>query len=154
MQVKVNVDVVVRFACACEPFTGLAPLHAPDAVQAVALVEDQLSVDEPPLTTVVGDALNVTDGSGGAVTVTVTDCVAEPPAPLQDRAKDVLAVSTPVDTEPEVALFPLQPPEAVQKVALVDDQLSVDEPPLAIVVGVAVSVTDGAANCVTVTLTD
>jgi hypothetical protein len=46
-----------------------------DAVQAVALVEDQASVVEPPEITEVGLAEKETVGTGGgaAVTVTITD---------------------------------------------------------------------------------
>ena len=57
-----------------------------------------------------------------------------------------MALKAPVELEPEVERAPLQPPEAVQPVALVDDQFSVAEPPLATLVGVAVSVTVGAAG--------
>lgn len=39
---------------------------------------------------------------------------------------------------------PLQPPDAVQEVALVDDQLSVEALPLETLVGLAASVTGGA----------
>jgi hypothetical protein len=53
-------------------------------VQLVALVEDQLSVDVPPLATVVGFAEIVTVGTGGvALTATVAVCNVEPPGPLQ-----------------------------------------------------------------------
>jgi hypothetical protein len=45
---------------------------------------------------------------------------------------------------------PLQPPEAVQEVALVELQVNVDVPPLTIVVGFAVSVTVGLGAIVTV----
>jgi hypothetical protein len=58
------------------------PLHPPEAVQLVALVEDQVSVELPPLETPVGLALSETLG-GEAETVTLADCDAEPPAPLQ-----------------------------------------------------------------------
>jgi hypothetical protein len=44
---------------------------------------------------------------------------------------------------PEVALLPDQPPEAAQEVALVEDQVSVDDPPLATDVGFAASDTVG-----------
>ena len=64
-----------------------------------------------------------------------------------------MALKAPVDREPEVERAPLQPPEAVQPVALVDDQFSVAAAPLATLVGVAVSVTVGAAG-VTVTVAD
>jgi hypothetical protein len=53
-------------------------------VQLVALVDDQLSVDVPPLATVEGFALIVTVGAGGkALTATVAVCAIDPPAPLQ-----------------------------------------------------------------------
>lgn len=48
-----------------------APDQPPDAVQAVALVEDQLKVELPPEDTLAGLALRET--VGGAVTVTVAD---------------------------------------------------------------------------------
>ena len=58
------------------------PDVAPEAVQPVALFVDQVRFDAVPLATVVGFAEIVTVGGGG-VTVTVTDWLAEPPAPLQ-----------------------------------------------------------------------
>ena len=51
---------------------------------------------------------------------------------------------------PLAVFVPLQPPVAVHDVALVEIQVSVDIPPLAIVVGFAVSVTVGAGAIVTV----
>ena len=50
----------------------MVPLQPPEAVQEVALVEDQLSVEPLPEVTVLGLALNVTVGAGAA-TVTVVD---------------------------------------------------------------------------------
>jgi hypothetical protein len=47
------------------------------------------------------------------------------------------AVSAPVDTDPEVALLPVQAPDAVQLVTFVLDHESVLAPPEAIVVGLA-----------------
>ena len=67
-----------------EPLVAIAPLHAPDAAQEVALVDDQDSDDALPLVTVLGLAFKVTVGAG-ELTVTVADCVALPPAPLQVR---------------------------------------------------------------------
>ena len=61
-----------RAAVDDEPLVPRVPDHPPDAVQAVALVEDQLSVDFPPLATLVGLALNVMLG-GGVDTDTVVD---------------------------------------------------------------------------------
>lgn len=64
--------------------TGLLPDHPPDAVHAVALVDDQLSVAAAPLLTVLGAAVRLTVGAG-VLTETVVDCVALPPAPLHAR---------------------------------------------------------------------
>ena len=64
------------------PLVGSFPDQPPEAVQAVALLEDQLSVADPPLLTLVGLALRLTDGAG-VETLTVTDWLALPPAPLQ-----------------------------------------------------------------------
>jgi predicted metal-dependent TIM-barrel fold hydrolase len=52
---------------------------------------------------------------------------------------------------PPVGSLPLQPPEAVHELVLVLDHVSVDDCPMLIEVGVAISVTVGPA--VTVTLT-
>lgn len=56
----------------CEPFTALVPDQAPEAVQAVAFVDDHVSLELLPLATVLGLAIRVTVGAG-AVTETVTD---------------------------------------------------------------------------------
>ena len=53
---------------------------------------------------------------------------------------------------PEVALLPDQTPEAVQAVALVDDQVSVLLSPVLIEAGVALRLTVGAAALATVTV--
>ena len=69
----------------CEPLKPLLPDHAPEALQEVALMLDQAIVEPLPEFTVLGVALRVTAG-GRDGTVTVTDCVAEPPSPLQVRS--------------------------------------------------------------------
>jgi hypothetical protein len=79
------------------------------------------------------------------VTVTVADCEAEPPAPLQVIVNFVVAARDGVVFEPLVGSLPVQPPEAVQEVALAVDQVSVDAVPLLTVLGLAASVTAGAA---------
>ena len=56
-----------------------------------------------------------------------------------------LAVRVSVDSLPE-AVLEATPQEEVQDVAFVDDQVSVEEPPFAIDVGVAVSETVGAGS--------
>lgn len=128
------------------------PVQAPEAEHEVAFFVDQASVEAVPELTVLGEALNVTSG-GNAETVTMADCVAEPPAPVQVSSYSVVLESAPVDQVPLVATMPFQPPEAVQAVALAELQLKVDVPPLAIVGGDADSVTVG-ASVVTTTSAD
>jgi hypothetical protein len=71
------------------PEVALAPDQAPEAEQEVALVEDQVSVEDPPLVTVVGFAASDTVGTGGGggvpCTVTVADALALPVDPEQVR---------------------------------------------------------------------
>ncbi len=64
-----------------EPLIPTLPDQPPEAVQAVALVEDQLNVDALPLVIVLGLAVKLSVGTG-AVTDTVADCVALPPVPV------------------------------------------------------------------------
>ena len=109
------------------------------------MVEVQVRVDALPLLTLAGLALNDTVGAAGAETVTVADCDAEPPAPVQVSVNFVVDVRAGVVCEPAVACEPLQPPEAEQAVALVDDQVNTAVAPLLIVTGFAVRVTAGAA---------
>jgi len=66
----------------CEPLTGMLPDQAPEAEHDVALAADQASVEPLPLITELGLAPRLTAG-GGEVTVTVADCEALPPAPVQ-----------------------------------------------------------------------
>ena len=127
----------------CVPLIASAPLHPPDAVQEVALVEDQDSVELPPFATVLGLALRLTVGAGD-VTVTVEDCAALPPVPVQVSVYVALAVSAPVDEEPLMALLPDQAPDAVQAVALVLDQVKVEVFPLSMELGLAARLTVGA----------
>jgi hypothetical protein len=62
----------------------LAPLHPPDALQEVALLLDQVSEEVAPEFTVLGVAVRVTTGAL-LETVTVADCAALPPLPVQLR---------------------------------------------------------------------
>ena len=110
-------------------------------------------MDALPLATLVGLALNDTVGAGGAETLTVVDCDAEPPVPVQVSVNFVVAVRAGVARDPAVASAPLQPPEAAQAVALVDDQVNDDVEPLWTVAGFAVRVTVGAGE-VTETVAD
>jgi hypothetical protein len=128
----------------CVPLVPSVPVHAPEAVQEVALVEDQLNVELPPLATLVGLADSDTVGAG-ADTVTVADCEADPPDPVQASVNLVVAVSAGVLAEPLIGSDPLQPPDAVHELALLDDQVSAEAPPLVTVLGLAERVMAGAA---------
>jgi hypothetical protein len=67
----------------CDPLSALAPDQDPAAVQAVALVADQVKVALLPFATVLGLAARVMVGTG-CVTETVADCAAVlPPVPVQ-----------------------------------------------------------------------
>ena len=137
----------------CEPVNAWLPDQPPEAVQAVALVEDQVRVDAVPLLTVLGLAEKLTVGDG-VVTDTVADCVALPPDPVQVSEYVALAVSAPVDCEPVRGSAPDQAPEAVQAVALVEDQVRVALPPLETVLGLALMVTVAVGFGLTVTVVD
>ena len=134
------------------PLVGSFPDQPADAVQLLALLDDQLSIADPPLLTVVGLALRPT--VGGAETLIVTDWLALPPGPLQASVKVVVALSAPVLVVPLVGSLPDQPPEAVQLLAFVDDQLSIADPPLLTVVGLALRLTVGLTGAETLTVTD
>jgi hypothetical protein len=86
VQVSTKVLLVLRAPVPALPLIGSLPDHAPEAVQAVAWVVDQVRLELPPLVTELGLAPSVTVGAGaGELTVTVADCVAVPPAPVQVR---------------------------------------------------------------------
>src|SRR5215475_13382718 len=81
-------------------------------------------------------------------TVTVVLCVAGvvPLAPSQVRVNVVVVLSAPVLALPLIPLLPDQPPEAVQLLALLADQLSVEADPLLTAPGLALIETAGAAG--------
>jgi len=137
---------------ACEPLTGSLPDQAPEAVQAVALVAFQLSVELVLVSTVLGLAAMVTMGAG-ALTETVADCVALPPPPVQVNVYVAFAVSAPEDCEPLTAFVPAQAPEAVHAVAFCVDHVSVDVAPELMVLGLALIVISGGSE-ETVTVAD
>ena len=66
----------------CDPLVASLPLQPPEAMQEVAFLDDQDSVELLPLAMVLGLALKLSVGAG-EVTVTVADCAALPPAPVQ-----------------------------------------------------------------------
>jgi hypothetical protein len=119
------------------------PVQPPDAAQDVVFAEDQVKVDESPAIIALGLAL--IDKVGAAPdTVTVADWVALPPGPAQVNVKVSLWVSAPVDIDPLIGSAPLQAPDALQLVALVDDQLIVVAVLLGIVLELAPILTVGA----------
>ncbi len=82
--------VLVKFVKVWDPEVPILPLQPPEAVQLLALVEDQVRVLDPPAMTEAGAALmlNVGGGGGGGVddaTVTLRLCVVDPPPPVHVR---------------------------------------------------------------------
>jgi hypothetical protein len=81
----------------CVPLAALVPLQPPEAVHNVALVDIQVSVDEPPLAMVGGLAIRVAVGTGLVVTVTVTGAAELlPPAPAHVNEYVAVALNAPV----------------------------------------------------------
>jgi hypothetical protein len=147
LQVKLNVPVDVSGPVLCVPVVAFAPDHAPEAVQVLAFVDDQLKVASSPALTEAGFALRETVGAGGGSppsTSTVTERLVVPPGPVQDRIKTLVVVSGPTVSLPMFSFSPNQAPEAWQEVALRTDQSSVDEPLLSTDSGLAVSDMTGA----------
>lgn len=125
----------------CEPLAALAPLQPPDASQAVAFKEIQVSTTGDPEATSVGSAVSVADGT--TFTVTLVGALV-PPGPEQLRTNVVAADNPLVTDEPLVPRAPFQPPEAAHAVAFVEVQVNVEVAALATVLGPALSVTVGA----------
>ncbi len=65
------------------PLVASVPLHAPLAVQEVALVDDQVSVALLPSVIEVGLTASVTVGAAGELTVSDAVADALPPVPVQ-----------------------------------------------------------------------
>ena len=117
------------------PVMAIVPLHAPEAVHEVALLADQLKVEFDPLVMLLGLALKETVGAavaGAVVVVTVTDFAVLPPEPEQVRVYCVVVFSAAVDMVPLIDCAPLQPPEAMHEVALLELHVSVALLPLEI----------------------
>jgi hypothetical protein len=84
VHVKENTVVVVNTPVLCVPLPVSAPLHPPEALQDVALVEVHVSVAESPAAIVVGDAL--IDTAGGRTTAGWRTTGLEAPPPHADSA--------------------------------------------------------------------
>ena len=81
--------------------------------------------------------MRLTIGEDGGETVTLTESLALPPAPLQARLKVLFEVNALMVCEPDAALIPDHAPEAVQLVASTLLQLNVVEPFVTTLVGFA-----------------
>ena len=117
-------------------------------MQELEFVDDHVRVEDCPLEIDVGFAVSE---AVGVMDVTVTVALVDADAlPFEQVMKYVVVVGGVTLTEPEIA-FPVEKPLPMQEVALVDDQVRVDDWPLVIDVGFAVSDT-GIAGAVTVTV--
>lgn len=154
LQTREYVVVLFTLLNVTLPDIGCSPVHPSDATHCVAPLLDQLRIVEPLYLTDEGCTLNVTVGNGGGITLTVTVCDALPPVPEQVSVKLLVAVRAVRTSLLAVGLFPAQLPDAIQPVALVDDQLSVLDSPLATELGVALNVTVGVTTGTTATVTD
>jgi len=67
VHVNVNVELTVKAPVLCDPEIAFVPDHAPEAVQELALVEDQVSVEEEPDVRELGLALICTVGADDRV---------------------------------------------------------------------------------------
>lgn len=75
VQLSVNVDVESIAAVVVLPLVACGPLHAPDAVQVAALVDDHVRVAASPLETTPGlEVIDTVGAEEGAVLDTVVDC--------------------------------------------------------------------------------
>ena len=127
----------------CVAFIALAPDHAPEAMQEVAPEADHDSMAASPTLTVLGVTASLITGAE-LTTVTVVDCEELPPLPVHVSPNSVVFCSGPEGCDPLVATRPLQPPEAVQRLAFCAVQLRVADSPLTALEGEAVRVTVGA----------
>lgn len=82
VQVIPKVAFAVSAPVLCDPLAASVPDQPPEPMQPVAFVALQVSTELLPLLTVVGLAPNATVGAA-ADTVTVADCAAVPPVPVQ-----------------------------------------------------------------------
>ena len=123
---------------------AFVPVHPPEAVHEVALLEDQVRVELPPEVMLVGLAAKLTVGAA-LVAATVTKALAGedvPLAPLQVSVY-VVVLAGDIETVPLVGFVPVHPPEAVHEVALLEDQVRVELPPKVMLVAPADKLTVG-----------
>jgi hypothetical protein len=110
----------------CVPFVFCEPLHAPLAVQAVAFVDDQVSVALDPTIIGVGETEMLTVGAAGVLTARVAEALPVPPLPVQVSVYVAVPATAGVsDCVPLMLCVPLQAPLAEHVVAFVDDHVNV-----------------------------
>ncbi len=130
-----------------DPLAASEPLQPPEAVQEVALLEDQIKLVPLPLVTVLGVATKLTVGAAAvgaaAVTVMVADCDATAPPFVQVSVYVALLANATVACDPLGDLVPDHAPEATQFWARVLFHCNMAVPPLLMVLGVAVRLTVG-----------
>jgi len=140
LQIIEYVVLVASAGMVCTPFNALVPLQPPDASHVVAFVDVQVSTMALPAVTVCALALSVVVGTTLTTRLAV---VPVPPAPVQVIVYVALDDKGPVLRAPLVAKAPLQPPDPVHAVALVDVHVNVELALLATVVGAALMDTVG-----------
>jgi hypothetical protein len=129
------------------PLLAKGPVQLPEAVQLVAVAEDHVMVVEFPTAIEVDAKVSVgAAGAGGAVTVRVTGTAVDVPSALLQASEYVSdATAEGVKTWlPLVVNGPLQLPDAVQLVAVNEDQEIVADCPRVIEVAESVRVGTGA----------
>lgn len=86
LHVNVKVAVLVSVVVDSLPAVPRAPVHAPEAVHEVALVDVQVSMEVPFTLTSIGEAIRLTVGAGELpFTATCALRVMLPPAPVHCR---------------------------------------------------------------------
>lgn len=148
VQVSVNVSVPAAVGVIVwVPLLARLPVQLPEAAQLVAVGEDHVMVVEFPTAIEVVPKVRVgAGGTGGAVTASVTEAALDVPIALLQASEYVFdPTSAGVRTWlPVVGNGPLQLPDAVQLVAVNEDQEIVADSPAAIEAAEIVSV--GAAG--------
>lgn len=102
----------------------------------VILAELHVNVDVAPEVITRGFAEKVSVGAGAGITVTVVVPKTDPAGPVHVKPKLVVVAGETL-CEPEVALEPLQPPEAVHESVLPEVHESTDDCPAVIDAGEA-----------------
>ena len=138
----------------CEPLMDLAPDQAPEAVQAVALLDVQVKARA----VAAGDRARARRQGYGRRGLRYRDRRrlrgAAPRPRAGERIGGVGGQGAGGLRPARGFLEPDQAPEAVQEVALVDDHVRVDAAPLAMVLGLALRLTAAVGVEVTVTVAD